>query len=282
MLNRSESANYAKAKFFEKFNDIDIFVEDTATESKKIYCEILSRALGHNFNITQVFPLGGKNAVINRCLSDQGARKRKAVYIIDGDYDILFGSSMPSLKRLYRLSRYSIENYLCDDVALIDVVSDESINLGTDEIAASFDFSGWKSHACTPLKDVVSACVVAYKRKSNGLPTVNVNLSDIRGRVDDHVDMNKVSGLVAKYELAIDSEFGNGAYSSDISSINFGGEDSFGFVRRYAPAKNLLLPFMISRANRKLGFTMGSKLLKCKLARRCDISELGSIVSFIS
>jgi hypothetical protein len=228
--------------------------------------------------VAQVFPLGSKSVVVRRCQSDQGVRLRKAVYIVDGDYDLLCDVPLPKLKRLYRLDRYSIENYLCDCSALLDVISDESIKFDRQHIEKKYDFSAWKKCASSLLADIVAACAIAHQFRVSGLPTVNLDLNLIMGRVRDHIDQTKALSVVANYQAAVDAHAGQHAFETSLSVIsrkNLG--DSFDFVQRYAPAKTLLWPYMVSRANRKLGFGMEGRLLRCKLARRCDIAEFSAL-----
>jgi hypothetical protein len=282
MLERSESARYAKAKFFEGFNDVDIFVEDTAEESKKIYCELLSRALNNQLGIAQVFPLGPKDSVIKRCAADQGERARPAVYIIDGDYDFLSGVSIPPLKRLYRHERYSIENYLCDGDAIVAVISDESVK---EDFAASkltYDFSGWALRAAPPLYELTLACVIAHLTNC-GLPSVNIPLASIRGSHGDHVDEVKVKNLIATYVTAIDAKLGAGSYERlRLDILKRSSFDHQKFVTFFTPAKAVLMPLLTARIIRKSKMTMSKALLKCKLAKRCDVADFASIGKFIA
>lgn len=281
MLQRSERAQFAKHIFFQSFNDVDVFVEDTAQESKKIYCEILSRAVGGQLRISQVFPIGNRNRVISKCKIDQGARKRPAVYIIDGDYDLACQIGKPALKRLYRLPRYSIENYLCDEKAIIAIISDESITDSFLEVEKKLDFPGWHSIAIPLLFDVLTCCVAAHINNW-GLPTVNIPISRICLTKPDHICAQKVASMKADYSL--NSISGNRAEL--ISKIKIQLEHAVDrniedAVRRFLPAKTLLMPFYIARCQRRYNFMMQSKRLKTKLASRCDVSELVDIKSSI-
>jgi hypothetical protein len=175
MIKRSEAALVAKAKFFTAFNDIDVYVEDTANESRKVYVELLNRVFDKKILISQVFPIGSKPTVIRRCEADQGDRARPAVYIVDGDYDCL-ATGPSKLLRLYRLRRYCIENYLVDPRAVIDVVNDDSIHEDEAEIEKKIDFDGWLQKISPALSTLVLAMIAGMRRQC-GLPTVRVKSS---------------------------------------------------------------------------------------------------------
>lgn len=281
MLERNDSAKHAKAKFFEAFNDIDVFVEDTARESRKVYCELLTRALGNHVTVTQVFPIGSKEVVLARCAADQGVRARRAVYIVDGDYELLTGSPPPGLRRLFRLPRYSIENYLCDEAALVDVISDETIRDDRAQVEVRFEFDHWVANVSKPLADLLTACFAAHCHQC-GMPSVNVQLSLITGEWPDHVDATKTDALVASYATKVDGHSGAGTFSALKSRVAAArGGDDYKYVRRYGPAKTLLFPLLLRRVRRRHGLNLNERLLRCKIARRCDIAELREIEAAI-
>ena len=275
MIVRSEDARYAKSLFYASYNDVDVFVEDTAEESKKIYVEILSRVFEKKLSIDQVFPVGPKPTVIKRCRADQGDRPRPAVYIVDGDYDVLFNVDLPKLKRLYRLDRYCIENYLIDPKAVIDVAVDEDIRLDEKQVQAKFDFDGWTKKIAGPLEKVVVALAVSCKKQC-GLPTVKIDMARIQGAHFDHVDPAKVDSFEKEYEKAVDVQFGSGAFRELASALEQR-PAKVDFFRAYASGKSLLMPLLLCRLKRRLGLEVEYRKLRVKLARRCDVSDLDDI-----
>lgn len=56
MLNRRLAAKSASSLFYEEYNDVDIYIEDTAEGYRKIFKELLNKALGTNFNIELSIP----------------------------------------------------------------------------------------------------------------------------------------------------------------------------------------------------------------------------------
>ena len=111
MFERTSAAKSAASIFYEEYNDIDIYIEDTAKGYRKIFKELLNKALDSKFEIDQVFPIGNREEVIAECEKNQLNSGRKRVYIVDGDLYLLNGNDRDDLKGLFVLPRYCIENY---------------------------------------------------------------------------------------------------------------------------------------------------------------------------
>lgn len=272
MIERSEASRYAKALFYINVNDIDVYVEDTASESKKVYVEILNRVFAKKFLISQVFPIGSKPTVLKRCVADQGPRARPAVYIVDGDYDVLFGKPLPALNRLYRLKRYCIENYLLDVNAVVDVLSDESIDLDEQQIRKRLDFPVWISKIGPALSSLTKTLGAAHVKQC-GLSTVKINLSGIQGAHWDHVDGIKVLTLENSYQNAIDAQYGAGTFRGIVSNIHVVCHPPGELFRLYASGKSLLMPLFLSRIKRRVGIEVDYQKFRVKLSRRCDVAD---------
>lgn len=276
MIDRSDSAKYAKAKFYETFNDIDVFVEDTASESRKVYVEILSRVLGKNVLISQVFPIGSKPTVVKRCKADQGARAKPAVYIVDGDYDCVEGQA-EEVPRLYRLKRYCIENYLIDPSAVIDVMSDDSLDDDVIAIASKLQLEQWLDRLAPSLSSIVVAQMASNKKQCD-MPTVRIELSRVQGEFRDHIDPAKSSALVGEYREALDARWGTGTFdqltASFRSTLALADDQIF---LRHMSGKALLMPLLRSRLKRRLGVEVDYPRFRVRLARRCNVSDLSDL-----
>lgn len=276
MISRNDSAKYAKSKFYESFNDIDVYVEDTASESKKVYVEILSRVLGKNILISQVFPIGSKPTVVKRCKADQGARSKPAIYIVDGDYDCIDNHS-EEVPRLYRLKRYCIENYLIDPTAVIDVINDDSIDDDLVAIAGKLQIDQWLGRLAPSLSAIVVAQMASNKKQCD-MPTVRIELSRIQGEFRDHIDSVKSLLLVDEYRQALDARWGAGTFDQLTASLRdvLALTDDQIFLRHMS-GKALLMPLLRSRLKRRLGVEVDYPRFRVRLARRCNVSEFADL-----
>ena len=127
MLRRGLLARKAKALFYHKFNDVDIYVEDTGLGAKKLYEIVFGRVFEGRYRVAEIFPLGGRQAVIDKCKGDSLDSERPRVYVIDGDLELMIGVKARKDKRLVVLSRYCIENYLVDELAALSILDEEDL-----------------------------------------------------------------------------------------------------------------------------------------------------------
>ena len=114
--------NYGRAAldiFYLEFNNVNFYVEDQDQEN--LY-EIIFQKLFPEMKIYRIFPLGGKNNVLNHAADPVNQTySSKNVYIVDKDFDDLLGKTVQDEKIFY-LEKYCIENYLVDEDALIAIV----------------------------------------------------------------------------------------------------------------------------------------------------------------
>jgi hypothetical protein len=283
VIERSEAAKHAKHIFFSNYNDIDIFIEDTAIESKKIFTEILRRVFKSSISIHSIFPLGPKSTVIRRWKSDQGKRKKMAIYIVDGDYDLATGPATLKAPRLYRLNKYCIENYLIDYKAIAEVINDGALDMDFESTTKMLGLDDWKNNAIDPLNLLTGAMIAASKKQCDNLPTVKIDLRKIQKEKLDKVCPKKVSALVEHYKTAVNTKHGDGAFENELNAllaINNGSGIDF---RINASGKNIILPLIRKRIERRLNFMIDDfRVFKAKLAARCDISDLNDLPDFVA
>ena len=282
MLERSESGKFAKHKFFSQYNDIDIFIEDTAHGSKKIFTEILRRVMKGSVSIDSIFPIGSKPTVIKRCRNDQGARGKKAIYIVDGDYEVAASSPPPKLKRFYLLNRYCIENYLLDEAAIAAVISDSIIDQDVETITSDLDMETWRSRVTPHLNEVANALVIASLKSCECLPTVKIDLNKIQGTEHDKIDGAKSATFAQHYQSEIDNKHGAGTFAAITKSLQAANGGNGIDFNIHASGKSLILPLIRRRIERRLNYSISDfPLFKARLASRCDISDLGDLPKFI-
>lgn len=280
---RSDVAKYASQVFYRDFNDVDIFIEDTAVEAKKIYVNLLRRVLGDGVALSQVFPIGSKSKVVQRCSLDQASRVRPAIYIVDGDHDDLLGVNLPNLKRFYRLKRYCIENYLFDESALVSYLDDEIVDRSRDEIEASLDFRAWFHSISSSLCKHVKSTIVAHRKKcADGLPRSNVPLSSLCSTEDGMVDDALIDGIFCACKERVAERHGAASFESEYEYVDsfFLGEVNIAILK-FVSGKSVLLPLARRRIKFIFGVSREEVLFRLRLSKYCDIHELSDIRDFI-
>lgn len=120
--------------FYDDFNDIHFFVED---EDQENLYEVIFRRLFPELKVARVFPLGGKQAVLDRCKQSSRQESRPpSIYVVDKDFDDLLGCQQTH-PLLFYLDRYCIENYFLESDAVVEVVIESLPKLKRADVYAS-------------------------------------------------------------------------------------------------------------------------------------------------
>lgn len=146
---KSDKRLYAEDIFYSQFNEVSFYVEDK--DSENLYLAILKK-LFDGLKIEKIFPLNGKREVIDKAKESTGSRNK--VFILDKDFHDLLGDR-EELENLFYLRRYSIENYLLEEEALIEYVKLQDPKVKLIEILQKFSISNYKKDACELFFDLV-------------------------------------------------------------------------------------------------------------------------------
>lgn len=141
MIVLSEEAQRLTSTFRAYRNDIDIYTEDN-NKDKEFYKVLFKRLLKSEIIINDITPLGCKDSVIKRC-DEEPDNGRKKIFIVDGDVTFIHGENIPTLKNLYVLEGYCIENFLIDKETIIHFLY---MNCGTkpiEQIESELNYSNW-------------------------------------------------------------------------------------------------------------------------------------------
>ena len=278
MLTRSSAARYAASVFYEGFNDIDIYVEDTGPGVEKFYSILIQRAINERWKVNRIFPIGNYQEVINRCAMDQGAGGRTRVYLVDGDLRLICKEENVSLRRLVVLTRYCIENYLIDQVAVVEIAFEEHPNASLEDLLGVFQFEEWIWKLRRPLIRLFALYAVAWKYKRS-LETVGYNVrllvknglgelnyTKVKAR---EVELeNELLGVLLKKDLRQEK-------SRYIRSMRACGMCP---VRKFASGKDYLFPLLLMRLRSIAKIRAENVVLKNRLAMKADIAELRQLL----
>lgn len=122
--------------FYDEFNDVHFYVED---EDQENLYEIILRRMFPELKIARIFPLGGKQAVLDHVpQAHAGGAKPRSIYLVDKDFDDLLGAKVQK-PMLFYLDRYCIENYFAEPDAILEVVVESAPKLKRADIAAELD-----------------------------------------------------------------------------------------------------------------------------------------------
>ncbi|MGQ5288055.1 DUF4435 domain-containing protein [Pectobacterium actinidiae] len=278
MLERGLAARKAKSVFFEERNTIDIYIEDTAIGYKKIYKCILNRVLGGKYLINDIFPLGGKSAVIQSWENDRNKRNRPQLHIVDGDIELLGGERRCELG-LYTLPYYCIENIFLCEQALLDILVEEDPEKERDELSHEFNFTEWNNMNIEPL---IELFITYYLVKKYTPTTPNIHFQVSKLAIDNSgiVDKNKVKARISELDSEIIKIITSDelqAQKENILRIIDGNFD----IKKYISGKDYLLPLIVTRMKSIVKTKVSNITLKHRISQRCNLKDLGDIESYI-
>jgi len=166
----SKNSNYSLAEdiFYIQFNDVSFYIEDEEQENF-FFC--ILKKLFPDISIDRIFPLNGKENVINECKNNRNDKKK--IFIVDKDFDDIL-NKIEQIDNLFYLERYSIENHLIENKSLTEYIIGEKPKLKRDFINNTFDLNNTISTINNSLKDLVYLHLVVQKKCSN-LKNISLN-----------------------------------------------------------------------------------------------------------
>jgi Protein of unknown function (DUF4435) len=266
-----EKALRAIPVFFRRWNDIDIYIEDTRKHTQHIYCELINKVGNGRFCVAKVFPLGHRNAVLTACKGDQKKGGRHRLYIIDGDLDLLTGESIPSLRRLYRHDVYCIENYLIDESAAVEVLYDEMADVEKPEIKKRLDFPQWEQQV-----ECVAELFVMFALQRLFTPTkasISVGFPKIVSNTKPpSLNAKSVERLIAEIYTDLTTHHGADAVMKNLIMVH-------NRLAKHQPpsivvsAKDYLVKLFRWYLAKQTKISATAKSLELRLAKACDIGK---------
>ncbi len=280
MHNRGTAAKSASSLFYEEYNDVDIYIEDTAEGYRKIFKELLNKALGTKFKIEQVFPLGNREQVIEECRKSQESNGRKKVFIIDGDFHILNDTLEPALNGLYVLPRYCVENYLFCENAICQTADEEECEMELEQIKDKIDFNSWLTENESLLLELFIVYAICFKHIPQE-QTIGYKVSKLCNSNSGIVNPGKVKARKDELIGKLIAFFGEERLNTEIEIIKERIKAKDKKLLRFVSGKDYLLPLLITRLQSFLRFPSNSIAVRLRLAKKANADELTEIEEYI-
>lgn len=279
-MERNLLARSAKSVFFEEFNDIDIFIEDTAVGYEKLFMELFSRVFAGTYRVSNVFPLGSRGSVIAECDQNLPNIKRPTLYVVDGDLHLINQNTENRLG-LYTLPYYCVENLLVDENAIHNLINEESAVISREDLIDLFDYSGWVSSNSGVLTDLFIEYGVAFTTCPN-IQTVAFDISNLVSSNTGDVDHVKVAARKRAITSAIIEKIGTDEYHlhrARIEAFAFNSEDAF---LKFVSAKDYILPLLLMRIRRITSTKAPNVNIKLRLAMVCNLTGIADSKQYVA
>lgn len=138
----SPRATPALVRLFQRFNSINVYVEDE--KCSNVYINLLNRILLPDKSIRKVFSLGGKKAVLAAAVDPKYQSSAPRLFIVDGDFDHLLGVEPPHEPNILRLGCYCLENVLYCEKAALEIALESSTDLTREAAKKALKFKAWR------------------------------------------------------------------------------------------------------------------------------------------
>ncbi|MPQ66540.1 MULTISPECIES: DUF4435 domain-containing protein [unclassified Pseudomonas] len=266
----SPAASESIGLFYRKLQPIEVYVEDSNSEA--FYFELLNRMITNDRKIKKIIPLHGREHVLRHC--ENYKHKTPALFLIDGDLDIFFGSREKGKTNLFQHKAYCIENYLFCKEAARELILDAS---GTILRENALSEQEWNTmlNPLTQLKQLFITFAAARSAHSE-LKTVSYGFASIitqKGRKQPPViDDTKIEQLNEAIALKCIEKIGSQAWGrirQDIENNSIAIDPIDG-----VSGKDFLLPLLDHFLRSKGSGNISTNSLMFKLAKYCSLNRL--------
>ncbi|EKF9421669.1 DUF4435 domain-containing protein [Vibrio cholerae] len=274
---RSDSANRSIGLFYRDLQDIEIYVEDC--EAEALYTMLLSRAVNNEVKIKKVISLHGRGKVIEHC--EDYNEDSPALFIIDGDLDLLHGERVQGLKRLYQHKMYCVENYLFCKNASAELLRDASGRLMPKEALEALDWDHYLESLTEPLLKLFKTYAVAWKlMQEDGIKTVSRSYYDVCRKVSrargSAVCDDRVQAVIEEIQTIVVAAHGQETYDQVYQRVESVVE-SIDSPLHVISGKDYLLKSLRDYLQFKGAAYKYDDGFKFKLARYCDTEPLADL-----
>jgi hypothetical protein len=189
-------------KLFEELQDIDIYIEDAGLES--LYLELLKRISPNGVRLARVLAVGCRNEVVERA-KQHDFKIRRALFIIDGDFEWVRGEAPPSIDGIYRLDAYCMENLLITKLAAVRLLM-ECSESDSQSAELNLGFEEWESNVA-PLVELFETWAIANK-VAPSVATVSKGVGSVLDQAGKiaRLDESKVRSLIEEARRILDGE----------------------------------------------------------------------------
>lgn len=203
----SEEALLNRTLFYSNYNDVNIFVEDEGKEY--IYEDIFQRMFDSQIKIRKILPMKGKPGV-EKAFKEYGSEYdgKPAIYLVDGDFDLVMGKQMIENPNYIYLEKYNIESYYIDEKAVLRFMAGK-MKQTQKSVSQIINFSSWENCVYRAMQELFINYMIAQAifpdEKNVGLPEHSFFNKDgyaNNDKIDDYINnlKNRISDYEEKYK----------------------------------------------------------------------------------
>lgn len=262
-------------RFYARYNDINVFVEDEDDEI--FYEKLLQRLLSGSLRIKRVFGVGGKQNLFNKVRKySSDAAEENAFFIADGDFDRILRVSPPTNERLHVLDEYCIENFLFEEDAICSVVQEERPSKSLEQWKIMFGVAVWLEESVNILTPLF-ACFILLQKYDTGKPNIRVGIAKFLSnsqhpsvaprKINDYIE-----GLKEEFQKNHGVDLGK-----EIEKIQQKMGNTWEDKKSHICGKKYLFPLLIFEIKRHCKRNLTVESLRFRLVKHCRLDSLASM-----
>lgn len=277
MIKYSLKAKRLYSKFFSYRNDIDIYTEDEEKD-KEFYRKLFSRLLsGTEVKINDITPLGCKQNVIDRC-KEEPKTKRKKIFIVDGDIDLIFDNNEKGIEYLFVLDAYCIENLIIDEKSATEFLYMTVATDTKDNIKRTLNFEKWLNYNSKALIELFLHFSIS-REIGKGFLLYSANRFTKVHKKETVLDIEKIEKYTKEVETEILKEISELEFKELIKDRRNKWAVSNKNMLTIVSGKDYLLPLLQFRIQKfkSLKGLFSMEAFKFMLAEHCKLERLESL-----
>jgi hypothetical protein len=271
----SQRAKQAIAGLFAPLQDIDVYVEDHNDEP--FYSELLRRIATKGFRVVRVFAVGNRNTVIDRGKAHNHGQRR-ALFLIDGDFEWVLDRPAPTVRALHRLDAYCIENLIATEAALIQIVMEDRA-VDEDEARRCLGFSTWLNSISKPLLDLFVVFAVVHELDPTKA-TVSRGIGEILVQSRKHhppvVDAGKVATVTQSLLSDLIMKCGQ-AKVDEVTTTVLSRINGLARPLDVVSGKDYIIPLLEFHLRECAGTKCGRRSLRFRMARHASLTRFAEL-----
>ena len=185
---RKEISIFAEIRIRYDSQDLFVFIEDR--NAIQIYKKIFQRIYGDDFKVEKVYSMGNKQGVMEKFKEwyDNTRDLSKCVFIVDKDYNFLLSSTFIDSTNLIELEKYTIENYLIQQEAIIKYILIHKHNISEEKVLEKLSWSTWRNEMDVGFTNLFINFAIAFKYDlaQNCGQSPHIFLQKTDHRIDEH------------------------------------------------------------------------------------------------
>lgn len=264
-------ARTAVEYLFRPLQDVDVYVEDSNDEV--FYTELFKRLAPGNVRISRVFTAGGRKGVIEKARSHDFS-KRRALFVIDGDFEWVRGEIAAFPDLVHRLDAYCVENLLIHEDAIVKILIEESV-LSEKAASEALQYHPWIGGLSSHLLELF-IWFAALNSADPRLPTVSQGVGAIltqpRKGIAQTISPQKVKRMISEVRAHTEAAIGTNA-AKELHDLILRRVSAFQCPHDIISGKDFLLPLLEQQLWKHIKRKTLRKSLRVRLARNCCIQR---------